>query len=81
MSNVDGTQHPHAVTAAIVGACEAVRGNKQAARGASDTAVQQQANDQHALASAAEIDVNKFVTRVIGPAVFLQVLSGSSELH
>ena len=69
MSTVDGTQPADSVTAAVLGACAAVRGNKKpqaaaAASGSSD-------------ASASDVDVNKFVMKVIGPAVFLQVLSGS----
>ena len=82
MSTVDGTQLPHAVTAAIIAACEAVKGNKRVAtvEGTANTVASHHENDRVATGApgTAGLNVDAFVTRVVGPAVFLQVLSGSS---
>ena len=82
MSTVDGTQPPDVVAAAVIGACEAVRGNKMVAtvEATASTVASQHEHDGVATGApgTARLNADAFVTRVIGPAVFLQVLSGSS---
>ena len=79
-SKVDGTQPADAVTAAVLGACGAVLGNKAAGGSGAGGVNAAGGGGGSGAALASSVNVDKFVTRVIGPAVFLQVLSGSSAL-